>query len=181
MIRTTFREFATNASNGPRAEGRAGDATNDRPGLAARPVVLFVDDEPVLLESLGRCLRRAPFECLFAHSGAEALAQLARTHVDVLVSDERMPGMSGTELLERVRERFPDVVRILLTGGASLADAARVIGGSGVYRFLDKPIANGDLVRTIESGLAMKKVLSTTSRLRGELERTLPARATGTR
>ncbi len=80
--------------------------------------VLFVDDEPKVLAGLQRMLRplRHEWRMTFAAGGAEALAMLERGPFDVLVTDMRMPGIDGPQLLEEVRRRFPHVLRIALTG-----------------------------------------------------------------
>ncbi|HET6583186.1 MAG TPA: EAL domain-containing protein [Nannocystaceae bacterium] len=104
-----------------------------------RPRVLFVDDDPSVLGNVRRSLWREPLEVLTAGSGAAALAILADTIIDVVVSDEKMPEMGGAELLTRVRERHPDACRILLSGQADLDAALRAINEARVFRFLTKP------------------------------------------
>ncbi|MCH9650490.1 MAG: response regulator [Deltaproteobacteria bacterium] len=122
------------------------------------PVVLFVDDEKHVVESLRDALRRMPFLILTATSGDGALKILQATKVDVVVSDERMPIMSGTELLAKVRELYPDSVRIVLTGHATLEAAVRAINEGEVYRFLAKPCRAMDLAQTIQEGLRLKRL-----------------------
>jgi len=80
--------------------------------------ILFVDDEPNILAGLKRQLRsqRKEWEMAFAESGEAALDMLSETPFDVVVSDMRMPGMDGAELLNRVKERYPETVRIILSG-----------------------------------------------------------------
>src|SRR5436190_341918 len=92
---------------------------------AATNTVLFVDDEPAILEGIGVVLRKEPYEIVTAAGPIKALEILASRRVDVVVSDERMPNMSGAEFLARVREAYPDTVRIVLTGQASLEAAIR--------------------------------------------------------
>jgi len=122
-----------------------------------QPKVLFVDDEPHVIEALRRVLQKAPYEILTASSADEALYILAQAAVDVIVSDERMPGMSGSEFLATVRHTYPDTVRILLTGHASLEAAVRAINEGEVYRFLTKPCNEGDLTLAIEHALQRKE------------------------
>jgi CheY-like chemotaxis protein len=81
-----------------------------------RPAVLLVDDEPRILSALRRTLRREGYDVLTAESSAQALAILAERRVDVIVSDQKMRGTSGLDLLEEVVRRHPQVGRILLTG-----------------------------------------------------------------
>lgn len=99
--------------------------------------VLFVDDEPAILEGLRHRLRRQPWASSFVTSGADALAFLSAHRVDVVVTDMRMPGMDGATLLEHVRTRHPDVVRIVLSGHAELQASTRAI--QVAHQFLTKP------------------------------------------
>jgi len=81
--------------------------------------VLFVDDELHVTEGLKRALRKEPYEIMSANSADKALEILARQPVDIVVSDEKMPGMSGSEFLTVVCRKYPDTIRIILTGHAS--------------------------------------------------------------
>ena len=121
------------------------------------PTVLFVDDEPNLLRSYRDTFRRDACEVLLASSGYEALEILAKNPVEIVVSDERMPLMSGAELLQRIHREYPDVVRIMLTGHASLSASMQVIN-DGLYRFLSKPIMPSELRRVIHDALHIKKL-----------------------
>ena len=85
------------------------------PTRAARPVVLCVDDDFAILSSLRRQFREEPYEVVTAGSAAQALAALRRHPVSVIISDERMPEATGSELLAEVRERWPWIGRVLLT------------------------------------------------------------------
>jgi CheY-like chemotaxis protein len=84
--------------------------------VSRSPAVLLVDDEANILSALRRCLRREGYEILTAGSAAEALALLRARDVDLIVSDQKMPGMSGLDLLREVAARFAGVRRVLLTG-----------------------------------------------------------------
>lgn len=118
----------------------------------SRSAVLFVDDEPQILRGFRDALRKEAYDILTAGSAASALDVLRRNHADVVISDERMPVMSGVEFLERVSRDYPSVVRIMLTGQASLEASMRAIKG-GVYRFLTKPIEPAELRRVIAAAL----------------------------
>lgn len=115
--------------------------------------VLFVDDEPRVTTAVARMLRGTPFEVLTANSARGALEVLEQNDVDVIVSDERMPEMSGCELLAVVRRRFPEAVRIILTGDASLDAAIEAINEAEIYRFLTKPCSPEELQHCLESAL----------------------------
>jgi DNA-binding NtrC family response regulator len=92
------------------------EAVVEPPSIAEGCAVLCVDDEPRVLSALERTLRREPYELLRAGGGAEALELLGRHPIKVVVTDERMPGMSGSELLTRVGQIRPSIGRIILTG-----------------------------------------------------------------
>src|SRR5579859_4207949 len=101
--------------------------------------VLFVDDERRILEGLQRMLRhyRKQWEMTFANSGAEALSILAGGRYDVIVSDMRMPGMDGAQLLETVRKLYPGMIRIVLSGHTDMEAAIRAVPVA--HQFLAKP------------------------------------------
>lgn len=110
-----------------------------RDTLAPRPTVLVVDDERLSLDAIERHLEE-DYHVVTASDPASALARLEReTSIAVVVCDQSMPGMRGSELLMRARVVSPDCVRIMLTGGASLDNAVRAINDGHVFRFLIKP------------------------------------------
>ncbi len=101
--------------------------------------ILFVDDEANVLASLKRLLRRDGYRILTAGSGREGLDLLATNPVQVVVTDQRMPEMSGTEFIGRVKELYPDTVRIVLSGYTDLESITHMINAGAVYKFLTKP------------------------------------------
>ena len=101
--------------------------------------VLIVDDERHVLQSLQRLLRRDGYEIHLAESGRAALDILSETEIAVIVCDQRMPGMSGSEVLAEVYKRHPNTVRITLTGYTDLASAQASINDGHVNQFLLKP------------------------------------------
>src|SRR4051794_28183599 len=118
--------------------------------------VLFVDDDPNVLGGLRRMLRahRDRFETVCASSGLEALALMTETPFDVIVTDMRMPGMDGSQLLELVREQYPDTVRIVLSG--QLDDATAVRLAVLAHQFLSKPCEFDALVDAIERSCSIR-------------------------
>jgi two-component system, NtrC family, response regulator HupR/HoxA len=101
--------------------------------------VLFVDDEKNILASIRRGLRDESYPKLFAGSGDEALKIMENEAIAVLVTDMRMPGMNGLELLKIVQEMYPDVVRIILTGYSQISTLISAINSGQVFRYLTKP------------------------------------------
>jgi putative nucleotidyltransferase with HDIG domain len=114
-----------------------------------RHTVLFVDDEPNILKALQRLLRNEPFEVLRASRPSEALEMLDGTSAQVVVSDQRMPEMSGVDLLAAVRERHPDLIRIMLTGYTEMNVAVEAINRGEIFRLITKPWNDEELKGTL--------------------------------
>jgi len=121
------------------------------------PTVLFVDDEPNVTANFLIMFRKAPIRVLTVNSGNDALEVLASTAVDIVVSDEQMPDMPGSVLLAKVREQHPDVVRIILTGEASLDAAIAAINEAGIFRFLRKPCSVDDLTACLKEAVCARE------------------------
>jgi DNA-binding NtrC family response regulator len=121
--------------------------------------VLLVDDDPLILEGLKRTLHREGYQVLSAGSADEAFEILAGKNVDAVVSDEMMPGMLGSEFLGIVCERYPETIRIVLTGHPNLDSALRSINQGHVYRFLTKPCSGIELCITIKQALQQRELL----------------------
>jgi diguanylate cyclase (GGDEF)-like protein/PAS domain S-box-containing protein len=126
----------------------AGDSRLVIPAIPADPgqTLLLVDDEPNILNSLSRLLRREAYQILTATSPLEAFEVLAKHPVQVILSDQRMPEMSGTEFFSRVRQLYPDTIRIVLTGYTDLDSVTGAINRGAIYKFLTKPW-DDDLLR----------------------------------
>jgi len=122
--------------------------------------ILFVDDEPRVLEGMKRMLYpyRNDWDMVFVGSGAEALRQLAESHFDVLITDMRMPGMSGIELLTEVVERFPQVVRMVLSGTADTEITLSSV--TLAHQYLAKPCDAKALRATVERALNLRVMLN---------------------
>jgi response regulator RpfG family c-di-GMP phosphodiesterase len=119
------------------------------PAAADAWTVLCVDDEPNILAALRRLLRGSGYRVLSANSGAEALALMERESVDLVISDMRMPMMDGAQLLEQVCRRWPDTLRLLLTGYADMASTMAAINRGEVYRYITKPWHDQELLLTL--------------------------------
>lgn len=122
------------------------------PPPAAKPRILYVDDEPDNLQSF-RALFRRDFDIHLADSALKALQILHRETIDVLVSDQRMPGMTGVELLERVAEEFPEVLRFMLTGYSDYDPLVDAINHGRIQGYFAKPLNPGEIKHRIEKGL----------------------------
>lgn len=107
--------------------------------------ILIVDDETAILDTLQILLRREGFEVTAAQSGREALAYLEEATPDVVLSDIRMPGVTGLDLLAAIRERDPELPVILMTAQASLQSAMQAVN-QGAFYYLQKPFSNDELV-----------------------------------
>jgi diguanylate cyclase (GGDEF)-like protein/PAS domain S-box-containing protein len=101
--------------------------------------LLLVDDEANILSALKRLLRGAGLRILTAPGGKEGLEVLAAEHVDVIVSDQRMPGMTGVEFLRIVKHSHPDTVRMVLSGFTELQSVTDAVNEGAIYKFLTKP------------------------------------------
>ncbi|HJW57663.1 MAG TPA: EAL domain-containing protein [Burkholderiaceae bacterium] len=108
--------------------------------------LLLVDDEANILAALKRLLRRDGYQILTAESGQEGLEILAQKSVDVIVSDQRMPGMTGVEFLRTAKGIYPNTVRIVLSGYTELQSVTNAVNEGAIYKFLTKPW-DDDLLR----------------------------------
>jgi serine/threonine-protein kinase len=124
----------------------------------ARPRVLFVDDDESILSAL-RSLARANYDVVTATDGEQALEALQSAAFDVVVSDQRLSGMTGGEVLRRVREIAPDTVRVLLSGYSDVASIVSSINDGEIYRFVSKPWNNEELARLLAEGAAVARAL----------------------
>jgi putative nucleotidyltransferase with HDIG domain len=115
----------------------------------ASHAILFVDDEVNILKAVQRLLRHEPWTVLTASRAHEALELLERTPAQVVVSDQRMPEMSGVDLLSAIRTRHPDVVRMMLTGFTEMNVAVEAINRGEIYRLITKPWNDEELKATL--------------------------------
>lgn len=128
-----------------------------------RPKILFLDDEERIVNALA-ALFRYKYQVFTATSGAQALAIMRQYHVHVVVSDQRMPEMTGVEFLREARAVSPDSVRILLTGFSDLSAIIESINDGEVYRFLNKPWGNQEIQAVIADAFSIGLALETERR-----------------
>ncbi len=141
------------------------------PAAEDRPRLLLVDDEPSILSALKRLLRREGYEILTADSGPRALEILDQTQVDVVMTDFRMPEMTGTELLKRVHERWPDTKRIVLSGYSEVTAVLDAINSGAIYKYLNKPWNDEELKLHLKRAVEQHRLESANLRLIDEVER----------
>jgi len=120
--------------------------------------IMVVDDEPANLRTLTRIFRDS-YDVLTAESGAAALALLEQHNVALLISDQRMPEMSGIELMKQTVALRPQMVRILLTGYTDVEALIEAINSGLVYRYVTKPWNNDDLKLTVSRALENYEVV----------------------
>ena len=127
--------------------------------------LLFIDDDASILTLLKRLFQPLGYNILTAESGAEALVLMEKEKVDLVISDMQMPQMTGVELLEQIRVKWPDVVRILQTGYSDLNSAIEAINRGEIYRYITKPWVNNDIVLIVRDALERKHLLAEKQRL----------------
>jgi DNA-binding NtrC family response regulator len=128
-------------------------------------VLLFVDDEPNILSSLRRLFRPLGYRILTAESGAAGLEILGKEEVDLVVSDMRMPSMDGAHFLEAVRQRWPGVTRILLTGYSDINSTVNAINRGEIYRYIAKPWDDHDITLIVREALERRRLENENQRL----------------
>jgi len=121
--------------------------------------ILGVDDEPNLLDSLKRMLRSKKYRFFAATSAEAGLKILENQYMDVVISDQKMPGMSGNVFLKTVREKYPDIVRLMMSGQSSVKDLMSAINDGEIFRFLAKPFIAQDLENIINLAMEQKQLL----------------------
>ncbi len=115
--------------------------------------ILLVDDEPNVLSALKRALFDEPLEIVSVTSAEEALVTMKNQQFKVVVSDERMLGMQGSEFLAQVKIEHPHTIRIMLTGHATVAAAMKAVNEGEIYRFFSKPWDDDNLKFAIRSAI----------------------------
>ncbi len=141
--------------------------TASQPAPETTMTLLFIDDEANILSSLKRLFRPLGYRIFTAEGGAQGLEILAQESIDLVVSDMRMPEMNGAQFLEIVRQKWPETVRILLTGYAEIGATIDAINKGQVYRYISKPWEDHDITLTIKLALQHKMLEREKLRLEG--------------
>ncbi len=134
-----------------------------------RRTLLLVDDEGNIVNALKRLLRSHDFRILTANSGQAGLDVLAENPVDVIISDQRMPGMTGVEFLGKAKDLYPDTVRIVLSGYTELHSVTDAVNQGAIYKFLTKPWDDEQLIEHIEEAFRRKGMADENRRLNLEV------------
>ncbi|GJI92379.1 HD domain-containing phosphohydrolase [Duganella hordei] len=136
----------------------------NQPALQAMPEInsgatlLCVDDEPNILSALRRLFRAHGYRVLTAESGALGLEVLEKEQVDLVISDMRMPVMDGARFLAQVRERWPDTLRLLLTGYSDIQSIQDAINCGEIYRYITKPWDDNDILLLVRHALERRQL-----------------------
>ncbi len=134
------------------------------------PTLLLVDDEPNILSAMQRLLRRDGYHILTCDSPEQALELLDSQPVDVILSDQRMPNMSGVEFLRRVKASHPETIRIVLSGFTDLQFITDAINEGAIYKFLTKPWDDEQLREQLREAFRSKQIADENLRLTRELQ-----------
>jgi len=122
------------------------------------PTLLFVDDEPGILSALRRLFRPQGYRIFIAEGGAAGLEILEKETVDLIISDMRMPEMDGATFLKKVRERWPKIMRILLTGYADITSTVSAINEGEIYRYIAKPWDDNEILGVVREAIERQRL-----------------------
>src|SRR5450830_51954 len=136
---------------------------------ARRRSLLLVDDEVNIVSALKRLLRPEGYDILTANSGEQGLELLAQQPVDVIISDQRMPGLNGADFLRQARKLRPDTIRIMLSGYTELQSVTDAVNEGAIYKFLTKPWNDEQLRTHLRDAFRLKEIADDNDRLNLEL------------
>ncbi len=139
--------------------------------MSEKPRILVIDDEQSIIETLSVLLKREGFEVLAALSGTEGIERFGELQPDLVLTDVRMPKVSGVDVLEAIRERDPTTPVVLMTAQASLQSAIRAVN-LGATHYVQKPFSNDELVTILRRSLDIGRVARENVRLKKEIRRT---------
>jgi len=137
--------------------------------LSAQPHLLFVDDEPVLRNLMAQRLGGNGFDVVEAETGERAMELLDQFAFDIVITDLRMPGMDGTQVIEAARERYPGIIAIVITGYGTVKDAVEAIK-MGASDFIAKPFQFDELLHVLRKALEQRRLAAENAYLRSQLE-----------
>jgi EAL domain-containing protein (putative c-di-GMP-specific phosphodiesterase class I)/CheY-like chemotaxis protein len=137
---------------------------------AHKRTLLIVDDEENIVSSLRRLLRKDGYNIVTANSGPQGLQRMAECNVDVILSDQRMPGMTGVEFLRRAKELYPHTIRMVLSGYTELQSITDAINEGAIYKFLTKPWDDARVRAHIQEAFHQKEMADENRRLDREVQ-----------
>jgi len=137
--------------------------------MDGKHTILLVDDEPNILKSLQRLMVGTGYEVLMAESGEAGLELLTHNPIHLVISDYRMQGMNGVEFLARVKEEYPETMRLILSGFADATAIVEAINDGQVYKFMPKPWDDQELLTTVKRALEQYDLQQENARLYKEL------------
>ena len=132
--------------------------------------ILLVDDSKSILKALTRTFKAEGYIIHTAESANEAYIILRGENIDMLITDENMPDISGTELLKTVRNQFPDVIRIMITGMTDIKVAQNAINNGEIYRFFNKPWDDFELLMAVRHACNQKQLEDENNRLKSTID-----------
>jgi len=132
--------------------------------------ILCIDDEENILNVLNRILRGEGYNVFLAKSGPEGLDILSKEQIDLVLCDQRMPQMSGFEVLRIVIKEYPDVMRIMLSGHSNFESLIKTISEGEIFRFISKPWSTQELKETIKAALEQKNIIREVKELLSNVE-----------
>ncbi len=150
---------------------KASKPQDEEPRKRAEYQILFVDDEPNVLKSMRRIFHQENYAIHLADSGEQALAIMDQENIQVVISDHRMPGMSGTDLLREIKKRYPSTIRIMLTGYADVDAVLGAVNDGAVYKFITKPWNDDDLRLTVSLALEQYDLIQENRSLKKQASR----------
>ncbi len=136
-------------------------------------VILIVDDEEFVRRALARALREGPYEVLEAEDAKSALQLLREKEVDVVISDLKMPGINGLSLLRIIKDHYPDVIRIMLTGFGDMDTAIKATNEAEIFRFFTKPWDRKELLNGLSQAMKIRRLKKENQKLINQLEEQL--------
>lgn len=134
-----------------------------------RPTVLCVDDEVSILHALKRVLRKEDYRLLTATTASEGLKILSEENVHLVISDQRMPGIDGVMFLKKVKETYPDIIRITLTGYMDVDTIKEAVNQGHIYKFLLKPWNDENLILEIRQALKQYELMEANRELNNKI------------
>lgn len=139
-----------------------------------KSIVLIVDDDEMVRKALARDLRDSPYEVLLAEDAKGAMAVIKDKPVDIVISDLRMPGIHGLSLLHIIKDHYPGIIRIVLTGYADMDAVLGAINEIEVFRFFIKPVGGRELIPSLGRAMKIRQTRLAINRLFADLEEQIP-------